>query len=280
MGDINQSGLVTIIQELITDFQVMVKDVEPYLHGKALDPEGLKQHLDDLLQKMTSMYDKTNLTHDLIKGVISSIHSSRRDFKQTVDGLIHKTSNQLKKITATTEDATNKILEVASKLDIDQNVIIDKLKEITKAKPPDDVKLIIDDIQNMVYDNQNAAFDIIQFLQFQDITAQQIAGAYSLLAETEKTLVYVLHLMKEFDFGNNNPEDLLPKIDKNAFNADAVFADKGDIQNVIDDLFITGNTNIDIPEDKQSFSDSLDNSFTDLANNGDDFDIDALFSNK
>ncbi|MCL1827144.1 MAG: hypothetical protein FWG20_03785 [Candidatus Cloacimonetes bacterium] len=278
MKEFEKAGIITIFKELITDFQVMVKDVEPYLHGAALDPEGVKQHLDDLLDKMTVLNEKISLTHDLVKGVISSIHASRSELKQTVDGLIQQTGDQLKKITATTEDATHKILDVASKLDEDQNVIISKLKEIVKADHSDEVRKVIDEIQEMVYNNQNAAFDIIQFLQFQDITAQQIAGAYSLLADTEKTLVYVLHLMKEFDFGGNNPADLLPKIDKNAFNADAVFGDKGDIQHVIDDLFLTGDTNQKIPEDKQRQSDIASSSNSN-ANNDDDFDIDALFNN-
>ena len=100
----------------------------------------------------------------------------------------------------------------------------------------------------MIFKNQDAAFTIIDYLQFQDITAQQISGVYALLSDTEKPL-YVSNLLKEFDFGEEGPEIVLPEIDPKSFNANAIFIDKGNIQNLIDDLFETGDTDIDIPND-------------------------------
>jgi hypothetical protein len=115
-------------------------------------------------------------------------------------------------------------------------------------------------------------------LQFQDITAQQIKGAYSLLHDTEKTLIFVANLLKEFELGENQVL-VLPDLDKNSFNAGAVFSDKANIQGAIDDLFNTGDVNVDIPND-EGRSVPRDASPVDSATGGsdDDFDIDALFN--
>ena len=281
VSDKLKMGIVTIINELLIDFNVMLKDLHPYLHGEALDPGGVKQHLDDLLEKISQLNEKTNLTHQLISGVICSIHSSRKELKQSVDGLLQQTGNQLKKITSTTQNATMQIMDVASKLDNDQNAILEKIEALVAKTLLTEDKTVLEEIKNIVLDNQNAVFDIYNHLQFQDITAQQIAGAYSLIADTEKTLLYVLNILKEFDFGDNNPDDLIPNIDKNAFNADAVYGDNTDLQNVITDLFKTHNANLDLPENKTD-TDSIHFAETpsEQEQTNEDFDIDALFNNK
>ena len=137
------------------------------------------RHLDNLVTN-AGLTDKTHLTYELIQVVINSIHSSRNELKKSVDGLLKKTGVQLKKITTTTEEATNKILDVAEELDAEQLVIIEKLDSLKSNNNQED---IIEDIKKMIFKNQDAAFTIIDYLQFQDITAQQISGAYALLSD-------------------------------------------------------------------------------------------------
>ena len=280
------SGVITIIEDLIEDLKTLVAELEPFLKDQTIDIVGVKKHIDYLLEKMTNLTDKTHLTYHLIQGVINSIHSSRKELKQSVDGLLKKTGVQLQKITTTTEEATNKILDVAEKLDSDQNTIISKLDSLKSNNTEEELNNKIEDIKQMIYNNQDSAFMIIDYLQFQDITAQQISGAYSLLSDTERTLLYVSNLLKEFDLGDNSPEFTLPEIDKNAFNADALFNNKADIQNAIDDLFETGDTNFEIPKENESKYDKIkplpashESVVTSSVDSNDDFDIDALFNN-
>ena len=279
-------GVITIIEELNSDLKienlkVFFKDVEPLLKNSSLNIEDISQHLDHIIDKMSRLTNKANLTYQLVHNVIDSIHSSRKELKQSVDGLLKQTGNQLHKITSTTQDATNKILDEADKLNSDQEIIISKLDELAcKCDMAENNNKIIAEIKDMVYSNQESTFNIMGHLQFQDITAQQISGAYSLLSDTEKTLLYVSNLMKEFDFGENDPDILLPSIDKNAFNAGATFKDKTDIQGLIDDLFDTGNESMDIPveEEELDLKHKMD---VHKAETGaivaDDIDIDALF---
>ncbi|MCB5249597.1 MAG: hypothetical protein RBS16_04625 [Candidatus Cloacimonadales bacterium] len=270
----NKEGVITIIETIVNELTILIDEIRPFIEQtKPIDHNHVQQHLDNLVTKMQGLTDKTHLTYELIQVVINSIHSSRNELKKSVDGLLKKTGVQLKKITTTTEEATNKILDVAEELDAEQLVIIEKLDSLKSNNNQED---IIEDIKKMIFKNQDAAFTIIDYLQFQDITAQQISGAYALLSDTEKTLLYVSNLLKEFDFGEEGPEIVLPEIDPKSFNANAIFIDKGNIQNLIDDLFETGDTDIDIPNDHNDIE--LKDLQASVADSEDDFDIDALFN--
>ena len=266
--------MITIIETIVNELTILIDEIRPFIEQtKPIDHNHVQQHLDNLVTKMQGLTDKTHLTYELIQVVINSIHSSRNELKKSVDGLLKKTGVQLKKITTTTEEATNKILDVAEELDAEQLVIIEKLDSLKSNNNQED---IIEDIKKMIFKNQDAAFTIIDYLQFQDITAQQISGAYALLSDTEKTLLYVSNLLKEFDFGEEGPEIVLPEIDPKSFNANAIFIEKGNIQNLIDDLFETGDTDIDIPNDHNDIE--LKDLQASVADSEDDFDIDALFN--
>jgi len=274
-------GVISIIDELLKDIKALLIELDPLFSFKCFNFGSVKKELDEFLEISTFLEEKVKLTHTLVQGIINSIHSSRKELKQSVDGLLKKTGSQLEKITATTEEATQKIMDVATKLDSDQNDIIKILEELQSIDSKEEMKTKIDIIKEMIFGNQDSAFMIINYLQFQDITAQQIAGAYSLLSDTEKTLLYVSNLLKEFDMGDNSPEFLLQDLDKNAFNADAVFNDKAGIQHVIDDIFNTGNIDLEIPEDSLATDAKSLHSNVPKKEQDDDenFDIDALFGN-
>lgn len=279
MTDQKHQGVITIMESLMNDLTLLIDEIRPVIeHTQPVDFETVHKHFDILVEKMKSLTEKTNLTYQLIQMVLNSIHSSRSELKKSVDGLLKKTGVQLKKITTTTEEATNKILDIAEKMDSEQLIIIEKLDAI-KTKSGD-ISSEIEEIKTMIYKNQDSAFTIIDYLQFQDITAQQISGAYALLSDTEKTLMYVSNLLKEFDSGDEGHEFTLPEIDPKSFNADAMFKDKGNIQNLIDDLFDTGDTNIDIPIDSNPDDPNHELPASKPVDNdaNEDFDIDALFN--
>ncbi len=274
----SKEGVITMIENIVKELAVLLEEIKPIIQQtKPVDYAQVQSHLDNLISKMSGLTEKTNLTYELIQVVINSIHSSRNELKKSVDGLLKKTGVQLKKITTTTEEATNKILDVAEGLDAEQLIIIEKLESLKNKDTDQDAT--IDEIKTMIYKNQDAAFTIIDYLQFQDITAQQISGAYSLLSDTEKTLMYVSNLLKEFDYGDEGAEIILPPIDPKSFNADAIFKDKGNIQNLIDDLFETGNTQINIPDGNEEVELSEFAAISHGSSDDDDFDIDALFNN-
>ena len=281
MIDEKKLGVISIIERHLLDIKALLEELDPLFNFRCFNFGGVKKQIEHFNETAILLEERANLTHTLIQGIIHSIHSSRKEMKQSVDGLLKKTGVQLERITATTEEATQKIMDEAMKIEAEQNVILLKLEEVRTLDPAvTDMDIKIEEIKKVVYGNQDAAFMIINYLQFQDITAQQIAGAYSLLSDTEKTLLYVSNLMKEFDMGENTPDFLLQALDKNAFNADANFRDKADIQHVIDDIFNTGNTDIDVPiHEHNSDGKSIISSGSQASDNDDDdFDIDALFA--
>lgn len=219
----------------------------------------VREKIEKIKTKLEEIPDTLMEGYNLIQSVIKSIHSSRCELKKSVDGLIKKTGVQLQKVTSTTEEATNKILDVAEKLDDDQMKIIElveKIEDTVRNKSDEDVKEQFSELKDKIYANQDSAFTIMDYLQFQDITAQQIAGAYALLADTEGTLIYVSDMLKNFDSDNGAEKFVQKTIDDKSFNADASFNDKGNIQDAIDNLFDTYDTNSDIPEDKTDGSNS------------------------
>ena len=271
MIDPKSIGIITIIEQLEEKMKSLMTEL-PFLDDRPIDKESVKNRFDMIMEQLTKLSEKTTYTHVLVQSVINTIYSSRKDLRDSVDGLLRKTGDQLGKITATTEAATNKILDEAMKLDGDQNMISDKLDEIKGISGSDAVNEKLEAIKTMICDNQDSVFNIIQFLQFQDITAQQIKGAYSLLHDTERTLIFVSNLLKELEISGDLT---LPNIDKNSFNEDAVFSNKTSIQGAIDDLFNTGNTDIAIPDDEvQGNVTTFDNN---SSNSSENVDIDALF---
>ena len=284
----NQEGILDIIRELIDDSDELRNKIDPLIGHKKTDEqiENIESILQIVQNKLHELHDKVNVSHDLIQTVIISIHSSRNELKKSVDGLIKKTGMQLKKITSTTEEATNKILDIAEKLDDDQMTIIDIIDKL-KEETSDGLDQSLEKIKEKVLQNQDAAFTIIDYLQFQDITAQQIAGAYSLLSDTEKTLVSVSNLLKEFDMNNSASDDSDLKttgVDKKSFNMEAAYSDKKNLQKSIDEMFSSGNTDTEIPEEKQKVSDLKDEDMKKKAASSgekvDDSDINDLFSQK
>ncbi|PID28366.1 MAG: hypothetical protein CSB55_05205 [Candidatus Cloacimonadota bacterium] len=274
-NDTAKRGVLPLIEELKDDFNALMEEMAPEIdkmESRDLSSH-FRNHFISIYSKMKELPDKVDQSYELVQSVIKSIQSSRSELKKSVDGLIKKTGMQLQKITSTTEEATNKILDIAEKLDEDQEKIIALIEKIEAGSDNE----IFAEIKEKIYKNQESAFTIIDFLQFQDITAQQIAGAYALLSDTETTLLRVSNLLKEFDDRETALKTLKIDIDRNSFNSDAAFSDKKDIQNAIDDMFESQNTDVDIPDDKTCVKKILPSSGKEIDEN---FDIDALFDNK
>ncbi len=240
----------------INEYMNEVYEVLNHILDKEMTEEHanvVREKVEQIKTKLEEIPDTLMEGYNLIQSVIKSIHSSRCELKKSVDGLIKKTGVQLQKVTSTTEEATNKILDVAEKLDDDQMKIIELVEKIEDSVKNDagaDAAKQFSELKENIYANQDSAFTIMDYLQFQDITAQQIAGAYALLADTEGTLIYVSDMLKNFDSDNDTEKFVQKTIDDKSFNADASFNDKGNIQDAIDNLFDTGDTNSEIPEDK------------------------------
>ncbi|MCD4827953.1 MAG: hypothetical protein K8R90_00800 [Candidatus Cloacimonetes bacterium] len=301
--DMKQEGIVPSIMRMREFLNELVEAFQTFRSGDLSEEKVLEieQKITLYAAEITELPDTVTKSYELIQSVILSIHNSRSELKKSVDGLIKKTGVQLKKVTSTTEEATNKILDVAEKLDEDQMKIIALVDDLEAGNSTGDKEgstARYEDIRSKIYQNQESAFLIMDYLQFQDITAQQIAGAYSLLSDTEKTLLYVSDLLHRFDSNREALASVMHDADKRSFNEDASFSDKKVMQDAIDDLFASGDVNTEIPTEQKkeetakpeaeqsdtggAFQDDIDALFSQGSANGADSasqdDIDALFN--
>lgn len=288
----NESVLM-LIEHLMSEFETLIKDFDEQRPDFSVNNihSSVKDLLERYYAKLRMLFEKVDKSYGLIQMVIQSIHASRSEIKISVKGLIQKTGTQLQKVTSTTEEATNKILDATEKLDQDQTVIMGILEKIASDNLSDQSKENIEQVRDMIRQNQDAAFLIMDYLQFQDITAQQIAGAYALLADTERTLIYVSNMLRRFAPEDEEISKMIDSIDRKSFNEKAQFSNKKVLQDAIDDLFTSGNTDIEIPEEdeknektepeKHLHSDSeikkTDNRADKETNNVNQDDIDELF---
>lgn len=102
-------------------------------------------------------------------------------------------TNQLDKISEQTEAATNHMLDLIENISVREEEVINGLNEIKEQMPGGNEKInsMLDNVIEKANVNVNDAFTIMNALQFQDITSQQMNHAASLLEEIETKLTQI-----------------------------------------------------------------------------------------
>ncbi|MCD4651755.1 MAG: hypothetical protein K8S56_08235 [Candidatus Cloacimonetes bacterium] len=251
------------IKELILEVSGFFEEKESSKAPKSF--EQAMSQMTEVRKLINNLPGTLEKSQQLIQMVIRSIQSSRSELKKSVDGLIKKTGVQLQKVTSTTEEATNKILDAAESLDIEQEKIIELIQSVkSKFKTQSCIEDDFSQLIKMIQANQETAFTIIDYLQFQDITAQQIAAAYALLADTEKTLRSVSDMFSDFDSESTVKSSALLDVDEKTFNPDATFRDQADVQAAIDEMFHKGDESVEIPDPTNDKETDIDALFSDV----------------
>ncbi|PID26449.1 MAG: hypothetical protein CR982_10225 [Candidatus Cloacimonadota bacterium] len=199
-------------------------------------------------------------TYEIIKDIITTVNISRNKIKGTFDGLIKKTGEQLVKITSATEDATSKILDVSDTLTEKQNDVIDKIDALIATNPELEEKL--DEIKNDIYSQQDDTFMILDHLQFQDITSQQLEGAFNMLVQIEEKLLIVANLMEGLD--NLTFEKLRSR--NVAFDSNAEFKVQTNTQKEVDLIFSDDDSQNKGFDENMSAQDNIDQLFQNMGN--------------
>lgn len=145
-------------------------------------------------------------------------------------------TRQLDKISEQTEAATQQMLDLVEQITQREQAVMEGLKTIkekAEAKDLTGVGEIVDDLTEKADTNCNDAYTIMDALQFQDITSQQISHAMSLLEELETKLTTVLADLH----GPQAEKPAAPKRKKRAFDPHADMYEKKTEQADIDNLF-------------------------------------------
>ena len=112
--------------------------------------------------------------------------------KEAFNLRFQQATNQLDKISQQTEAATNRMLDVIERMTQRDQQIIAGLKEIAAEACGKPVAGKIDGLCELATTNMNDAYAVMDALQFQDITAQQMDHAATLLEEVESKLKHIL----------------------------------------------------------------------------------------
>ncbi|MCK5127734.1 MAG: protein phosphatase CheZ [candidate division Zixibacteria bacterium] len=147
-------------------------------------------------------------------------------------------NEQLDKITAQTEQATHKMLDMVEQIIEHQEqmtILSDEFGKFLKRSRSKDRDVFIEKVKRineMSSISQNNAFVIMDALQFQDITSQQIQHASSLL---EDIGVRLQHLLAAFDGKELSDDIVLAKKKDRAYDPNADLYDGKD-QNEVDNI--------------------------------------------
>jgi chemotaxis protein CheZ len=143
---------------------------------------------------------------------------------------------QLERINQQTEEATHKVLDMVEEITKDAGNIVQDLKTLRRALPAtyfrnrSGIRDTFERIEQTANKSQDNAFAIMDALQFQDITAQQMEHTAHLLDEVETKLHSVRGL-----FGDDTSEEEIVR-KKRAFDPNARYTTSSDSQQEVDEL--------------------------------------------
>jgi chemotaxis regulatin CheY-phosphate phosphatase CheZ len=168
-----------------------------------------------------------------LTGLIENFQRLRNPLMESHEKVPQATS-QLDKISQQTEAAAHRMLDTAEAITNREQDIINGLNQVlTGTLAPEDSKATLNGLVEKANTNLNDAYAIMDALQFQDITSQQMDHAASLLEEIEGKLQNILTIVGYFDCQDVQP--IQRKI--RAYDPHADMTDKKADQEAIDTLF-------------------------------------------
>lgn len=174
-------------------------------------------------------------TYREIQRVLSGIRTGRGILQQAAMERVQKTHQKLEEVTMTTEVAATDMLDG-----------LDKALSLVDAIAPPSAEGSAEDREAAGEELREELNRLIILMQFQDITAQQLAHAAGVLVEVEKRLE---GLTKLFDFHNLDADgDLLKMLDDteedpagpDTFDPAATTDDAEARQALADEVFVSG----------------------------------------
>ncbi|MEW6049879.1 MAG: protein phosphatase CheZ [Candidatus Zixiibacteriota bacterium] len=173
-----------------------------------------------------------------VSGLLEAVRQIREPLVESQQK-VPQATNQLDKISAQTEAAAHRMLDVVEHITQREEDVITGLAQLIAmidARQQADVAMLITAIRQKAESNLNDAYAIMEALQFQDITSQQMNHAASLLEDIEDRLQNILG---GFGPGGSSAsgEDPARTRPTRAFDPHADLANKQARQTDIDSMF-------------------------------------------
>lgn len=161
-----------------------------------------------------------------IRSVLTHLRETRHALQSTTFDRLQTTHDKIREVTSATEDAATNIMDACDRA----SQIVDELDTIDAEDTPDRAKAL--GLRSILRDE---LFTMMGALQFQDITAQQLAHASTVLVEMESRLADIATL---FDASVSVERPLASvQIDHNTFDPNATTRNAEQRQGVADEVF-------------------------------------------
>ncbi|MBD3258848.1 hypothetical protein GF377_10470 [candidate division GN15 bacterium] len=180
----------------------------------------------------------TELTES-ISGLVENFKKLKRPLVETSEK-VPQATNQLDKISEQTEAAAHQMLDRVEHITQRDEEVLAGLEEIKASLESGDKEAgtkQADDLIAKVNDNLNDAYMIMDSLQFQDITAQQMDHAASLLEDLESKLRQIVTTVSGPDAAEELNKAISGEKKDRAYDPHADLFDKKTNQADIDSLF-------------------------------------------
>jgi chemotaxis regulatin CheY-phosphate phosphatase CheZ len=184
--------------------------------------------------KSKIQHEITELT-SAINGIIETFRKMKSPLVETHEKVPQATV-QLDKISEQTEAAAHQMLDRVEQITQREGDVIqglEKLKEAADKEQLSNISAAVGEIIAKANDNLDDAYMIMDALQFQDITAQQMNHAASLLEDIEGRLNVILSTLNGDDSGDG--EGVQGKV--RVYDPHADLFDKKTDQSAVDSIF-------------------------------------------
>jgi chemotaxis regulatin CheY-phosphate phosphatase CheZ len=168
--------------------------------------------------------------------IVSNIKAAHQPIEES-RSRVPEATQQLERITKQTEDATHRVLDMVESITNRESDVETLLKRLRRVLPStyfrnnSRVRRILEEVATKVADNQSDAFMIMDALQFQDITAQQVEHAMTVLELVQKRLHDALA-----SFGESNLDQPETPQRKRAYDPNAHYSSDFKGQSGVDEL--------------------------------------------
>ena len=194
---VSLSELKKLAGELVTSIDSI--DVETL-------PEDAKEQIKDAMENNNRFFVRMN---GYIRMVYNDLEENRQELMASSNEIFEKVSRQLQKVTESTQTVATRVMDRTDRICEKQNEIFDKLaaiKEKLAARGDDgdikEVLAVVEETEAVEQDIQMEVFEIMNEMQFQDITTQQLQQANSLIMEAEKRLNEFREIISEVAAGS------------------------------------------------------------------------------
>lgn len=175
--------------------------------------------------------------HETVHSLVENMHRLRSPITESHEK-VPQATNQLDKISQQTLAAAHRMLDTVEGINNREEVILETVRRMSaNLQLGPDLRSDVAVIEKAAQENQDAAFTLMDALQFQDITSQQVDYAASLLEEIETRLAHILKVVEAGQEQSNTMTAKQPKKQR-AFDPNADLFEKKTQQSEIDALFV------------------------------------------